>query len=131
MKLKYLGVLLLFISIAFLYFFVSPFSSNYFPKCIFYSCTGYYCPGCGSQRAAHNLLHLNFKEVIQQNILFLGGVIAFIYYIFITLSNTFFNTNYKNILTKRLFLWLVVIIIILFTVLRNIDKEPFIWLAPK
>lgn len=131
MKLKYLGVLLLFIALAFLYFFVSPSSSNYFPKCIFYSSTGYYCPGCGSQRAAHHLLHFNLKEVLRQNVLFLLGVFAFVYYVFITVSNTFFNTNYKNILTKRLSIWVILIVIILFTVLRNINKEPFIWLAPK
>lgn len=131
MKLNYLGMLLLFIALVFLYFFVNPSSSSYFPKCIFYSSTGYYCPGCGSQRATHHLLHFNLKGVIEQNVLFLLGVIAFVYYVFITVSNTFFNTNYKNILTKRLSIWIILIIITLFTVLKNIPSSPFNWLAPK
>ena len=34
-----------------------PSVSHYFPKCVFKSLTGYDCPGCGSQRAIHSLLH--------------------------------------------------------------------------
>lgn len=32
-------------------------SVNPFPRCIFLQATGYKCPGCGSQRALHALLH--------------------------------------------------------------------------
>lgn len=40
-----------------IYFNFDPASSGLFPRCIFYSLTGYKCPGCGTQRAIHALLH--------------------------------------------------------------------------
>ena len=36
-----------------------PTSGAFFPKCIFRLLTGFECPGCGSQRALHSLLHLD------------------------------------------------------------------------
>lgn len=34
-----------------------PVEAEFFPKCMFRSLTGFDCPGCGSQRAIHALLH--------------------------------------------------------------------------
>lgn len=40
----------------------------FFPKCPFRMLTGgLRCPGCGSQRAIHALLHLDFKEAFLHN----------------------------------------------------------------
>ena len=40
----------------------------FFPKCPFRMLTGgLRCPGCGSQRAIHALLHLDFKEAFLYN----------------------------------------------------------------
>lgn len=38
-----------------------------FPKCPFLLVTGYECPGCGSQRAIHNLLHFNIGAAFRYN----------------------------------------------------------------
>lgn len=43
--------------VAAVYFYFDPEGSVIFPKCPFLSLTGYQCPGCGSQRAIHALLH--------------------------------------------------------------------------
>lgn len=61
-----LPLLLLF---AALYFFVDPGESVYMPKCIFKTVTGLDCPGCGSQRALHALLHGDFLEALRMNAL--------------------------------------------------------------
>src|SRR5688572_26415576 len=42
-----------------LYFYVNPSTSVLFPRCLFFSITSLHCPGCGSQRAIHELLHGN------------------------------------------------------------------------
>lgn len=34
-----------------------PSTQTFFPRCPFLSLTGYKCPGCGSQRAIHAILH--------------------------------------------------------------------------
>ena len=35
---------------------------DFFPKCPFLWLTGLKCPGCGSQRAVHFLLNLDFQQ---------------------------------------------------------------------
>ena len=42
---------------AVVYFVFDPTTTRLFPKCAFYALTGFKCPGCGSQRAIHALLH--------------------------------------------------------------------------
>lgn len=39
------------------YFMVDPESSRFVPQCTLYRLTGIKCPGCGSQRMLHALLH--------------------------------------------------------------------------
>lgn len=113
-----------------IYFFADPSSTAFFPACPLYKYTGIYCPGCGSQRATHAMLHLNFKELFQQNVLFLFGFIALLYHITIVFFNSFFNKNYKNYLYQKNTLLLILFIILVFWVLRNIPFYPFNLLAP-
>ena len=37
------------------------------PRCIFHELTGWQCPGCGSQRMLHALLHGNIREAWNHN----------------------------------------------------------------
>jgi len=45
----------------------NPAELPWFPKCPFFALTGYKCPGCGTLRAIHFLLHLNFAEAWRMN----------------------------------------------------------------
>lgn len=38
-----------------------------FPKCLFHALTGWHCPGCGSGRAAHALLHGDVGGALRLN----------------------------------------------------------------
>lgn len=58
-----------------IYFLLDP-EQHLFPKCPFLWLTGWKCPGCGSQRAVHQLLHGNLLEALKLNFLF---VVAFPY----------------------------------------------------
>ncbi|MBO4446691.1 MAG: DUF2752 domain-containing protein [Bacteroidales bacterium] len=40
-----------------------------FPRCPFFVLTGLKCPGCGTQRALHCLLHLNIADAFRYNAL--------------------------------------------------------------
>jgi len=51
------------------YFFLDP-EQHFFPKCPFLWLSGWKCPGCGSQRAVHHLLHGNVLEALRVNCLF-------------------------------------------------------------
>lgn len=39
------------------YYLADPSTSRWMPQCIIHRLTGYQCPGCGSQRMLHALLH--------------------------------------------------------------------------
>src|SRR6056297_1458833 len=90
------GLLVLFAGLAVLYFLLNPDETEFFPRCIFHSLTGYYCPGCGSQRAIHNLLHLDIAGVVGNNFLFLPAVLAIIYHYIHPFLNKKFNWRLPN-----------------------------------
>lgn len=104
-----------------IYYWVDPVDYDFFPKCPFYVITGYKCPGCGSQRAIHQLLNLNITEAFRANPLL---VVAIPY---ILLGFAFDYTSLKDrfpVVKKHLFgpvaIVLVFIIVIAYWILRNI-----------
>jgi len=123
-------MLVLGIVLAFLFFYVNPSNVNFFPKCPLYATTGIYCPGCGSQRATHQLLHLNILGVLQQNILYLFGVLLIAYHLIVTSLNLFFKKHIYNYIYHPKTPIIILIIVIVFWILRNIPYYPFTLLAP-
>lgn len=113
-----------------LFIIYNPGESGMYPPCPFYSITGLYCPGCGSQRAAHSLLHLDFSAVMHYNILFLPVIPALGYHYLQLLLNRKFHLNLPNLFYSKLTPWLILGIIILFWVTRNLSFYPFLTLAP-
>jgi len=114
---------------AVLYFFIDP-SLNLFPRCPLYSTTGVYCPGCGSQRALHDFLHLDFMGVIGHNVLFLFGIVVLLYHYTILGLNTFFSKNHFNLVYHKRTPIIVLIIVVVYWIIRNIPYYPFNLLAP-
>ena len=57
MSWKRLTLLLVLCAIATVYLLFDPSRVGWFPRCPFRTLTGWLCPGCGSQRAFHSLLH--------------------------------------------------------------------------
>lgn len=53
--------------LALLYFLVDPERSAWMPQCAFFRITGLQCPGCGSQRMIHALLHGDFRAAWEYN----------------------------------------------------------------
>jgi hypothetical protein len=117
--------------LAVLFFFLDPDKHVLFPRCIFYSLTGYYCPGCGSQRAIHSLLHLNFEGVAGYNFLFLPAVLAIAYHYLHPLLNKQFGWKLPNIFYQKNTPWIILGLILLFWLLRNLPGYPFSVLAPE
>lgn len=60
-------VLLVLALLAAVYFFVDPMEVRWMPKCIWKVATGTDCPGCGSQRMAHALMHGDLKGAWHAN----------------------------------------------------------------
>jgi uncharacterized protein DUF2752 len=48
-------------------FIYDPSSTPLYPRCVFHSLTGWQCPGCGTTRALHAVLHGNVLEALRYN----------------------------------------------------------------
>jgi hypothetical protein len=114
-----------------LYTAINPSEVDFLPKCPFYYFTGFYCAGCGSQRATHQLLNFNFFEVLNQNLLFVIGLLIIAYHLTVEGINHFFKKNIYNYIYHPKTPIIILIIVILFWILRNIPIYPFNLLAPK
>ncbi|MDH7446851.1 DUF2752 domain-containing protein [Aquimarina sp. 2201CG14-23] len=104
--------------------------NSYFPGCIFHSLTGYHCPGCGSQRAIHDLLNGRILQALQHNFLFiiLAMVVVFKGYYYI--SKKVFNKNITDWTYNKYLTYAILILVISYWILRNIPVAPFCYLAP-
>lgn len=119
----FLGAVIVLVLLAALYLFynLNPETQPIFPKCPFLVFTGYECPGCGTQRAIHQLLHLNIGAALKYN----GFMVLALPYIFLGVYMEYLGgkkRNYKlhNIIFGRYSAIVILIIILLYWVLRNI-----------
>lgn len=104
-----------------------------YPPCPFLYLTGLYCPGCGSLRAIHHLLHGNLLHSLAFNPLLLA-TIAFIPYLgYKVYRNQKVPADSTRSAARALSpqVYRVVLgIILIFWVLRNIPVIPLKFLAP-
>lgn len=63
-------------AVAVVYFLFDPLESPYMPQCLFRRLTGLSCPGCGSQRVAHALLHGDLAGAFRANALLVAAIPA-------------------------------------------------------
>lgn len=75
------------------YFFVDPAQSKLMPRCLFKSLTGWDCPGCGSQRMLHALLHGDWAGAWHANpfLLSMGPYILLLGFV------SLFRTRYRRL----------------------------------
>lgn len=95
-----------------------------FPRCPFLLITGYQCPGCGSQRAIHSLLHLDIGKAFAFNPVL---VISIPYLIIISIINWKIKTSkneklwrLRNLLMGKNAIIIIAVIFISFWIIRNI-----------
>lgn len=110
---------------AYLYWF-EPGRSGFFPVCLFRLCTGYTCPGCGSTRAAHQILHGHFVTAFMLNPLFLLAipflVFAFLRYSVIVMRG---GVPRQNAL-PACYIYALFVIVLAFWIFRNTPFYPFV-----
>lgn len=75
---KWLLIAAVAVPLIIIYFIVDPMTARWMPKCVWVTFTGFECPGCGTQRAFHALLHGDFIGAAKANPLLLVIVPYFI-----------------------------------------------------
>ena len=119
-RIKYIAIFCAVIMLMLIYGLMDP-SKSIFPKCIFKMLTGLNCPGCGSQRAVHHMLHGNFSQAFFLNPILMP---ALAYALLGAVLPLLFPSRWLEL--KRIFFgvkasYASLVIIILFFVWRNLN----------
>lgn len=99
------------------YFYFDP-SDHFFPRCPFLTMTGLECPGCGSQRAIHALLHGDLASVWHYN----AALFLFIPMLIVLFVAELLRRRYPRFHDAVNSTWVVIatgVAIVLWWVLRN------------
>lgn len=117
----YLVILLIGVIGCIIYFKYNPEQHHFFPKCSFLTLTGLKCPGCGSQRTIHALLHLDIHSAFSHNALIIFSI-PYILVLIIGKIIQFFNpySRFALLLQHSFIIWSYFIIVVLFWIARNI-----------
>jgi hypothetical protein len=108
------------------YFLFDPNKFSIFPPCLFHQLTGLDCPGCGAQRAFHQLLHGHLIAAIRLNVMFVFSLPLFAW-----MGTRFLMRQWNGQPGNLQFKWwsLYFAAWILFGVLRNLPFPVCQWFA--
>lgn len=101
------------------YFSYDPSVSRLFPRCFFKVLTGYDCPGCGTQRALHALLHGDIVGAWHFNRALIVGIPLLAVYGYAELRRTT-HVKLYTMLNSQFMIWFVFTLTVLWWVGRNL-----------
>lgn len=114
-----------------LFFLFNPTDHSFFIPCPLNYATGFHCPGCGSQRAIHQLLHGNISTAFWLNPLLIISLPLIMYALGQKGYNFIFGTSHRvGLFYNKFFIYGYFGLALLFWILRNIPYHPFSLLAP-
>ena len=96
-----------------------PEKCRFWPPCIFNKLTGLYCPGCGNTRALAALLHGDIAGSLAKNVLLIPALIC--------LAVLGFRPQSER---NPYFTGAIAVVVVVFSVARNLPWYPFTLLAP-
>lgn len=92
---------------------------RWLPQCLFERYTGLYCPGCGTTRSLHAMLHLRPLAALKYNLI-LYPALALVALLIVR----------PELALRRSVSYSVLIAVVLFWIGRNLPWYPFYLLAP-
>ena len=96
-----------------------PSTVRFFPRCTFLTLTGLKCPGCGTQRAIHALLHGNFLEAVRFNAMMVASVPLLALYGYAEIVRKSKPRFYNKVNSTPIILTIFVLVV-LWWILRNV-----------
>jgi len=109
--------------------FINPATTPGLPACPWWSITGTYCPGCGSTRALHQLLHGNPLQAFGLNPLMLL-TLPFLGYALLRYLLAGWRIEIPEIPLRAGVIYAFAAGVVVFWIVRNIPVEPWRYLAP-
>ena len=110
---------------AYLYWF-EPGKTGFFPVCLFRFVTGYQCPGCGSTRAVHQLLHGHVVAAFMLNPFFLLAI-PFLLFALIRYSSIVMRGGVPRHNTLPApYIYALFFVVLSFWIFRNTSFYPFV-----
>jgi hypothetical protein len=108
----------------------NPVNSNFYPPCPFHALTGLSCPGCGTLRALHQLVHGRLLTAFGLNPLMVLSLpfLGYVFFSKVVLVQS--GRKMRGFFIPAVWIWILLGVIILFGILRNIPLYPFSLLAP-
>jgi len=98
----------------------SPDQYPFYPRCLLHSWTGLQCPGCGSLRAAHHLVHGQIGAAFRLNALFVLSLAVGLLAGAGLLLKRFTGRDYLQILRRPLWIWILAAVLVVFGIGRNV-----------
>jgi hypothetical protein len=111
-------------------FVFNPAGSGMYPPCPFHALTGLDCPGCGTLRALHQLLHGNVKGAFFYNPLAVLLLPPTAYGLLVQGCQFVGIRQPPTVFIPARWIWALLGVILAYWVLRNIPAYPFSLLAP-
>ncbi len=106
-------------------FIFEPGRSGFFPVCPFRALTGFTCPGCGSTRGLHRLLHGDVVAAFQFNPLLVLSL-PFLLYALMRYTNSVMRARpLKGNQLNAKYIWALFAIVLSFWIFRNTPFYPF------
>lgn len=105
-----------------IYFYFDPSDSAFFPRCPFLSLTGYQCPGCGSQRAIHALLHGDFAAAWEKNAMLVASLPLLFLLVFSEMTRTRLPRLYRKV-NSEIVIKGCFVVVVAWWILRNLIHQ--------
>jgi len=120
------GLLLLAAGVLFVF---DPAQHSFYPFCVFHRATGWLCPGCGSLRALHQLVHGNLALAFRFNPLLILSLPLCLWF-GLTRVQRGPSRPKPAFATRPWWVWSFLALLLIFGVLRNLPGNTFALLRP-
>ncbi len=98
--------------------------------CPMYFWSGYHCAGCGSTRAVASLIVGDVRQALAYNFVFVILLPVLLLYGALRSVAKYRGDQRPFVTLPRWLVWPVTVLVIVYTILRNIPHPMFTWLAP-
>jgi hypothetical protein len=98
----------------------SPDQYSFYPRCLLHSWTGLQCPGCGSLRAAHHLLHGEIGAAFRLNALFVVSLVVGVFAGAGLVLNHVTGRDWLACFRRPFWIWVLAITVLAFGIGRNV-----------